>query len=310
VSRILVTGGAGFIGTHLCQALLAGGHAVRSLDIAAPKRPVAGVDYVHGDVRDPVAIAAALRDIETVYHLAAIVSVALCQEKPVEGYATNLGATVLLLEQMHHIYADRIRIVFASSSAVYGDTGREAQPTSEQIPLDVPLSFYAAQKLGSEHAIGIFHRRHGTPAMVFRFFNVYGPGQDPSSPYSGVISTFTPSARQGLPLKLNGGGEQTRDFVSVHDIVHALTGALAQPASAWDGLPINLGTGRAISILELAREIIEAARSSSPTEMTPWREGDVRHSCADIQRACSLLGWKPRLSLADGLRELLAGDPP
>jgi UDP-glucose 4-epimerase len=312
-----VTGGAGFIGTHLCRTLVAAGHAVRTLDIAELKRPVAGVEAIRGDVRDPSAVAAALRDIETVYHLAAIVSVALCQEKPVESYATNLGATALVLELMHQerlragratTVSPQIRFVFASSSAVYGDKGKETQPISEQTLLDAPLSFYAAQKLGSEHAIGVFHRRHGTPALAFRFFNVYGPGQDPSSPYSGVISTFTRSARQGLPLKLNGGGKQTRDFVSVHDITNALKAALDLPSPAWDSLPINLGTGHSIPITTLAAEIIEAAHSSSLTETTPWREGDVRHSCADIRKANSTLGWKPRVTLAEGLREILADD--
>jgi UDP-glucose 4-epimerase len=312
MSKILVTGGSGFIGTHLCRQLTKAGHEVRVLDLVAPKTAVPGVHYERGDVRIASDVTRLIDGVDAVYHFAAMVSVPLCQQQPIESYQTNLMATCQILEAIRRESArqDRaVRLLFAGSSVVYGDLGQEGKATREEGPLDWPPSFYGAQKLGSEHAIELFHRTYKLPAVIYRFFNVYGPGQDPKSPYSGVISIFSQSIRDGKPLRLNASGTPTRDFVSVHDVARACAMGLDIPAAKCDAKAINLGTGRSVTIRRLAEEMIAAAKRNVPLENAPHREGDVLHSMADISRAKSVLGWTPRVSLAEGLSELVgAGD--
>ncbi|MCM2322902.1 MAG: GDP-mannose 4,6-dehydratase [Oligoflexia bacterium] len=305
---ILITGGAGFIGTHLTRLLVSQGHAVRVLDLVPPKSPVPGAQYLQGDIRNEWTLAEALRGVRAVYHFAAIVSVPLCQEQPHESFTTNLGGTSLVLETVRQEQlrqGRKIRVLFAGSSAVYGALGQPGIPLKESDTLPPPLSFYGAQKLGSEHLMALYHEVHGVPATCFRFFNVYGPGQDPKSPYSGVISIFTLRTRQGEPLQLHGGGTQTRDFISVHDLVRACAAALELPETACDGRPINLGTGKTTTVRELAELAVRLQGSSSTISVTPPRSGDVRDSLADSSRARTLLGWEPRVSLEKGLGELL-----
>ena len=305
---VLITGGAGFIGTHLARRLVGAGVRVRSLDIAEPRHRVQGVDYVRGDVRDGAALASAVRDTGAVFHLAAIASVPLCQKEPLDSYRTNLLSTPMLLEAMD---AERTRtgratrIIFSSTSAVYGDTARPGVPTPEEPLRAEPISYYAIQKLNSEQAIRLYRATRGIPAVVFRFFNVFGPGQDPTSQYSGVISVFSKAAGEGLPLRLNGGGVQTRDFVSVHDIARGLELALRAPAEKCDGKPMNLASGRSITIRELAGKVMDAAGRKVPLADAPWRDGDIRDSSASIARAREVLGWTPEVSLEEGLSELL-----
>jgi UDP-glucose 4-epimerase len=150
-----------------------------------------------------------------------------------------------------------------------------------------------------------FRKNRGIPAVIFRFFNVYGPGQDPKSTYTGVITAFSEAIKAGNPLRLNGGGIQTRDFVSVHDVVRALILAAEIPDQACDADPINLGTGAPITIRKLAEVMKALSGSQVPLEDAPWREGDVRHSTAEIRRALEKLGWAPAISLEEGLRELI-----
>lgn len=305
---ILVTGGAGFIGTHLCRALAENGFKVRSLDIAHPKKPVQGVEYILGDVRDRKGVEAALRGAAAVFHFAALVSVPLCQEKPVESYETNLMAAARLLDL---IYAQnqkqdfKTRMIFSGSSVVYGDDTQLGQSRQEDEKLSAPLSFYGAQKLGAEHLIKLFRQNQGIPAVVFRYFNVYGLDQDPHSPYSGVISIFSGAIAQGKTIRLNGGGFQTRDFVSVKDIVRACLKALELNDDQCDAIPINLGSGKSVSIKELAQMMIAASGKKIPIEVAPARSGDVAHSLAEIARARTVLGWKPEIGLEQGLRELI-----
>lgn len=301
--KILITGGSGFIGTHLCRALLSAGHSVRVLDIKAPKTRVAGVQYLRGDVRVERDVRRALVGVQAVYHLAAIASVPLCEKEPLESTQTNLAATALILENLKR----GTRFIFAGSSAVYGNSGRRGRPLREGAKLPKFESFYAAQKYGSEMLIRRYHSTHKIPAVVFRFFNVYGPGQDPRSSYTGVITAFAQALRKKQPLKLNGGGVQSRDFVSVHDVVRGLILALRAPAARCTGEPINLGTGKPVTIKQLAVLMCEASSSRVAMKKAPWRKGDVMHSCADIGRAKRILGWGPRVPLNEGIAALLKG---
>jgi UDP-glucose 4-epimerase len=300
-NQVLVTGGAGFIGTHLCRVLVQRGRKVHVLDLKDPATTVAGVDYLKGDVRNVDTVKKAVQGVDAVFHLAAIASVPHCQEQPFESTQTNLVSTALLMENLK----PGTRFVFAGSSAVYGDSGKEGESFSEDRPIENLASFYAAQKFGSETLIQQFKKSRGIPATVFRFFNVYGPGQSPKSPYTGVITTFYESIKAGRPLLLNGGGVQTRDFISVHDIVRALNLAIEVPAEVCDAQPINLGTGQSVTIRKLAETMKDVSHSQVTLQDAPWREGDVCHSTAKISRAFEKLGWKPSISLEKGLKELL-----
>ncbi|OFZ82566.1 MAG: hypothetical protein A2583_14525 [Bdellovibrionales bacterium RIFOXYD1_FULL_53_11] len=306
---MLVTGGSGFIGTHLCRALVQAGHEnVRVLDVLEPRQRVQGVEYHRGDIRDAGALSRVMRGVDTVFHLAALVSVPLCQEKPSESYSTNVAGTIGVLEAAHAEgtrCGTPLRVVFSGSSVVYGTLGRAGEPVQEACMPDVPRSFYGAQKLAAEHAIRLFHESKGLPAVVFRFFNVYGHGQDPLSPYSGVISIFSEALRCGQALKLNGGGGQTRDFVSVRDVCAALVRSASLAFDACDAKAVNIGSGRGITIRDLAIRMSEVRGLRPRLEDAPAREGDVPHSLASIERARSLLDWQPGVELAEGLKDLL-----
>ncbi len=307
MSNVLVTGGAGFIGTHLCHVLKEAGHFVHVLDLVDPKSPVKGVHYHKGDVRDLKSIKQALKGMDVVYHLAAIVSVPLCQQMPIDGYQTNLLGTVNVaqsaVEEMQNS-GKQVRMIFSSSAAVYGDLGKKDTSLLESVLLPHPLSFYAAQKLGSEHLLRFYWETKKLPVVTFRFFNVFGPGQDPHSPYSGVITVFASALEKKSPLFLNGGGFQTRDFVSVYDIAKACCLALDLPVSQCDGLPINLGTEKAVTIEQLAKTMKEVSKQDIPIKEAPPRSGDVLHSLAGIQRANEVLKWAPQITLSQGLKDL------
>jgi UDP-glucose 4-epimerase len=313
--RVLITGGAGFIGSHLARELVRRGFEVRSLDRRARDVAVAGVDDRLGDVLDPRALALSLEGVEAVFHLAADVSVPLCEERPEETDRNNVQATAQVYAAAAHESLKQggqpVRMIFASSAAVYGAAGNAGQPIAETLELDRPLSRYGVQKLEAERILrsapqGSFEGAR-VPRVVFRFFNVYGPGQDPSSPYSGVISRFADRATQGQELAIYGDGLQTRDFVAVSDIVGALVASLDLSPEASDGRPVNLGSGRAVSVLELAQQMIHLSGAGSQLRMAEPRAGDIQHSLASIDRARELLGWEPQIRLQAGLRELLRG---
>lgn len=307
-STVLITGGAGFIGTHVARLLISEGIAVRSLDLKDPRNPVAGVEYIKGDVRKSADVRSALEGCIAVYHFAAIVNVGECQEKPGESYATNFMGTIEVLEAIRHegVRTGTLpKIIFAGSSAVYGASGKKGVAIRESDVAAHPLSFYANQKLASEQAIRLYSEHRKVPAVVFRFFNVYGIGQDPTSPYSGVITIFARLAKEGKDLQLHGGGEQTRDFISVLDVARANLAALRLDIQLSDGHGINLGTGKSVTIRELGETILRVSKSPGKLINTPAREGDVPHSLADVKRAKEVLNWETRLELEKGLSEIL-----
>ncbi len=289
--RILVTGGSGFIGTHLRRALAAAGHVCTNLDLRVPLNSFPAEQFVQGDVRDATLLKQLLASTDLVIHLAAIVSVELCERTPRESHSTNVQGTFEVLEAAR---ARKTPVVFASSAAVYGMLGQAGVPIRESEPLPEPLSFYALHKRSGEQLMRHYARTFEVPTFVFRFFNVFGEGQDPASPYSGVITIFDSRLKRGDPLLLNGGGVATRDFVAVEDITRALVATLGLDPARGDGEPINLGTGRAITVRELAERMARAA-GRDPQDClrdAPARPGDVPHSCASVERARERLGWR------------------
>ena len=305
---VLVTGGAGFVGTHLCGRLVQEGYSVVVLDLKAPTTVVDRVEYVRGDVRDTTLLRKLINAVDVVYHLAATVSIPACQKDPIESYSNNFNATLAVLEAIRAkaetTNTKPIRLVFASTAAVYGTKGDDGRALTEHDIAEEFLSYYAAQKHASEKAIELHSRFYGIPATVFRFFNIVGPGQDPTSPYSGVITIFMNLAKAGKPLLLNDGGHQTRDFISVHDIVDACVMTLRVPAERWDPRPINLGTGSAITIREVAELVRDMNGKRSEILTAPPREGDVTHSLADVRRGFESLGWKAHRTVAASLAEI------
>ncbi|MCX7819950.1 MAG: NAD-dependent epimerase/dehydratase family protein [Kiritimatiellae bacterium] len=306
-SLVLVTGGAGFIGSHLVEALAADGVEVRAFDNLSSGRAenLAGVrgrvDLIVGDVRSEAQLAAAMDGVGVVVHLAALVSVADSVERPAENYEINVMGTVRVLEAARA--AGVRRVVCASSAAVYGN--EPTLPKREDMP-PVPASPYAAAKLAGEQIARVHAELYGLGTVSLRFFNVYGPRQDPSSPYSGVISRFVEALARGEPPRVFGDGRQTRDFVFVRDVVAAIRRAADSPA-VGRGEVFNVGTGRASSLLEVLGVLGPLAGHSPAPRFEPPRPGDVRHSVADISRIREVLGFEPGVTLADGLAELWRG---
>ncbi|OWJ97128.1 NAD-dependent dehydratase, partial [Pseudomonas sp. A46] len=250
-SPILITGGAGFIGSHLADALLARGHAVRVLDnLSTGKRDNLALDnprleLIEGDVADAALVARAMAGCKGVAHLAAVASVQASVDDPVATHQSNFIGTLNVCEAMRQQGVKRV--LFASSAAVYGQNG-EGRAIDEDTPKS-PLTPYAVDKLASEQYLDFYRRQHGLEPAVFRFFNIFGPRQDPSSPYSGVISIFTERALAGTPITVFGDGEQTRDFVYVGDLVQVLVQALEQD---WLEVgAVNVGLNQATSLKEL-----------------------------------------------------------
>jgi UDP-glucose 4-epimerase len=296
--RVLITGGAGFVGRHLADALRVD-NDVRVLDDGSAGDPDAlpdDVSYVPGDVRDEATVAEATEDVDLVFHEAAVVSVARSVDAPGESHAVNLTGTVNVLEAARRRDA---RVVFASSAAVYGQPARV--PIAEDDPTG-PLSPYGLQKLSADRYVRLYADLYGLETVALRYFNIYGPGQT-GGDYAGVITVFLDNVRAGEPLVVHGDGTQTRDFVHVSDVVQANLRAATTDAV---GEAYNVGTGRSVSIRELAETVRDAAETDVPIEHGPAREGDVPASRADISKARERLGYEPRVDLADGLAGLLA----
>ena len=303
MALIAVTGAAGFIGSHLVDALLAAGHRVRGLDdLSTGKRENLDprCELLIGDVADPEAVARLMAGASGCFHLAAIASVARTNEDWQGGHRVNLGGTITVLEAARE--AGRIAVVYASSAAVYGDaTGRVAN--EDMLPR--PLSAYGADKLGSElHASAGWHV-HGVPSFGLRFFNVYGPRQDPKSPYSGVISIFARRTADGQTIDIHGDGRQIRDFVHVSDVVAHLIAAMGHATEHKGAAVANVCTGRGTTVLELARLLAEARRRAPDLRFGPARAGDIRESVGDPTLAAALLGCTARVCLAAGLATLV-----
>ena len=306
-AHVLVTGGCGFIGGHLCRALAARGHALTVLDdLSSGEAQIlpAGARLVEGCVTDAGAVAAALAGTEAVVHLAAVSSVEACTARPEETRRVNRGGTEALLAQL-----DGRSLVYTSSAAVYGD--QAVQPVREEAQL-APRSAYAADKAASEAAIAAACAGGLQRAVALRPFNVFGPGQRRGSPYSGVITLFAERVQAGLPLRINGDGGQTRDFVHVRDVVTAALAALDMLGPVAPGLyeAVNVSTGRALAIRDLAAMVERLGGSGARAQTAPERPGDIRHSSGDPGKAMRLLGWAPTTDverdLAAVLREMAA----
>ena len=302
---ILITGGAGFIGSHVSDALLAKGHAVRILDdLSTGKRANLQLQHprlqlIEGDVADAALVAEAAAGCKAVVHLAAVASVQASVEDPVKTHQSNFIGTLNVCEAMR-LNGIR-RVVYASSAAVYGNNG-EGQSITEDTP-KAPLTPYAVDKLAGEQYLDFYRRQHGLDPVVFRFFNIFGPRQDPSSPYSGVISIFAERATQGKPITVFGDGEQTRDFLYVGDLVRVILRAL-ELDEVQEGA-VNIGLNQATSLNQLLAALEQVVGHLPPVGYGSARPGDIRHSRADNGRLLARFGLPEPTSMVDGLSHLL-----
>lgn len=259
----------------------------------------AALNLVVGDVADASVVEQAMRDCDAVVHLAAVASVQASVDDPVSTHQSNFLGTLNVCEAM--LKAGVKRVVFASSAAIYGNNG-EGTAIHEDTPKS-PLTPYASDKLASEYYLDFYRRQHGLEPVVLRFFNIFGPRQDPSSPYSGVISIFTQRAMAGQPIKVFGDGEQTRDFVFVADLVNVIGQALKADSPAAQ--PVNVGLSRATSLNQLIAELGTATGNALSVTHDDPRLGDVRHSRADNTRLLKRFALPNPTSIRDGLAQLI-----
>jgi len=298
----LVTGGAGFIGSHIAERLLLEGYRVRILDNFStgkreniPQSPL--LEVIEGDVAVFETVRNAMKNVAIAFHEAAIASVPETVGDPLASERANYRGTLNVLEAARH--AGTRRVLFACSAAVYGDLPE--LPKQENMNLR-PLSPYAVDKLASEHACQMYWHLYGLETVSLRYFNVFGPRQDPSSPYSGVISIFANCLQHGRQPAIYGDGEQTRDFVYVSDVVEANMRAATAPAAP--GSAINVATGGTITINDLLQTICRIKNRPFEPRYLPGRQGDIRHSRADISTAAKILEWTPAVGFESGLRKL------
>lgn len=312
----VITGGAGFIGSHLADHLLAGGHRVRILDDFSTGK-TANVDprceVVRGDITDALTVARAIAGADGCFHLAAIASVARGNEDWLTTHRVNQSGTVTVLEAARD--AGRIPVVYASSAAIYGNP---AVPVAAETLPAAPLTAYGADKYGSELHAKVAFLVHLVPTCGLRFFNVYGPRQDPQSPYSGVISIFADRIAAGQPISVHGDGLQSRDFVYVADVVAHLRAAMARIADTPEASVFNVCTGIPTTILELAEALGQATGQTPDIRRGPPRTGDIRQSLGDPAAAtqrlqvCAQTKLQAGLALTVGSRQgqCAALDPP
>ena len=297
----LVTGGCGFIGSHLCAALTTAGQRVRVLDNLSTGRRenlAPGTEVLVGDVGDAALLAQAMKGVTGCFHLAAIASVERGVREWRETHRVNLSAFVAVLDAARD--AGNVPVVYASSAAVYGSN--DALPLIETAETR-PLSSYGADKLGCELQARVAGAVHGIPTLGLRFFNVYGTRQDPASPYSGVISIFADRLLRGEELTVFGDGLQSRDFVHVSAVVAALRAGMDRAETA---APVfNVCAGRATTVLELAHVLAEACSKELVIRHAPGRAGEVRNSLGAPQAARAALGLDEPTRLPDGLREVV-----
>lgn len=304
--RVLVTGGAGFIGSHLVEALLREGYTVRVLDNLSTghRKNLAhldgGFEFIEGTVADFDACRRAAEGVSYVFHEAAIPSVPRSVREPLPSHESGPTGTINVLEASRQ--AGVRRVMFAASSSAYGDT--EELPKHEGM-LPKPLSPYAAGKLAGEYYVAVYAKTMGLDGVSLRYFNVFGPRQDPSSPYSGVISKFATVMSQGERPLIFGDGGQTRDFTYVDNVVAANLAAMRSP-KPLGGEAVNLGTGGRVSLLELIAAINRVLGTDLEPIFEPTRAGDVRDSQASLDRIKALIGYEATVEFEEGLRRTLA----
>ena len=312
---VLVTGGAGFIGSHLVDALVAAGASVRVLDDLSSGRrenlvaSAKAIDFVEGDIRDVETCRRACRGSQIVFHLAAVGSVPRSMKDPAHTLAVNVGGTTNVLTGARD--AGTRRVVYASSSSVYGDSETLPKREGEE---GRPLSPYALSKLMNEELADVFARCYGMELIGLRYFNVYGPRQDPDGPYAAVMPRFFKACLRGESPLIYGDGEQSRDFTFVADAVQTNLLAVSAPASACAGA-YNVAGGRGVTVNNLAIAVLEIVGKGQPPQHEALRPGDIRHSLADLTRVRAKLGYEPATQLSAGLtasldyyaREAVAG---
>lgn len=299
--KFLVTGGAGFIGSHIVEALVDRGDEVRVLDnLSTGDRAnlepfAASIEFIEGDLIDPEVVAAAVDGVDCIFHEAALPSVPRSVEYPLDTNAACVTGTVTLLDAARR--AGVRRLVYAASSSAYGD-----QPTSSKRETDLPapLSPYGAAKLAAEYYCQAFTATYGFETVAIRYFNVFGPRQDPDSPYSAVIPRFITALLAGQPPVIYGDGHQARDFTYVKNVVHG--NLLAADASGAAGRVFNVANGRSTSLLELVDLLNEMLGTDVAPKHDPPRAGDIRESLADISQARAVLNYEPQIRFEDGLR--------
>ncbi len=303
MSLFLVTGGAGFIGSHLVTAILERGAEVRVLDnFATGKREHLELfngraSVVEGDVRDNALVERLMEDVDYVLHLAAVVSVPQSMHNPALTNDVNVNGTLNILAAARKFNVKRA--VFSSSCAVYGDNPQ--LPLSEQSTTQ-PLSPYAASKLIGEVYCQTYYRAYGLPTVCLRYFNIYGPRQDPNGDYAAVIPKFVQRLKAGQAPLIYGNGQQTRDFVYVGDVVRANLLACEHPQAS--GRVFNIASGQGTSLLDLAAIVSSLAPRPIQPQFAPPREGDILHSRGDGACAHATLGFQPTMRLDEGLRQL------
>jgi UDP-glucose 4-epimerase len=312
MARFLVTGGAGFIGSHLVESLLVEGHAVRVLDDLSSgyrKNVPQQAEFTQADVTDPEAVDRALDGVDGCFHLAAIASVVRSHREWLRTHQVNLTGTVNVFDQARPSRRRReVPVVYASTAAVYGNCG--SVPVDEESPV-APLSAYGADKHACELHARVAGAIHGVPTVGLRFFNLYGPRQNPLSPYSGVISIFADRLLRGEPIEIFDDGEQARDFTYISDAVRALHRAMQ--AATTRALVFNVCTGMATSVGGLAQTMAALCGTELVVHRRPARCGEVRISIGDPRRAAELLGFAAQTTLTDGLAmtlDVLGRGPP
>jgi nucleoside-diphosphate-sugar epimerase len=304
-ARFLVTGGAGFIGSHLVEALVRRGEYVRVLDNFVTGRRAnlaevaSDVEIIEGDVRDPDAVRRAVAGMDYVLHQAALASVQWSVDDPLTTHAANATGTLQVLDAARR--AGVRRVLYAASAAAYGDD--PTLPKHEDLP-PRPLSPYAAAKLAGEHYCAAFARSYGLETVCLRYFNIYGPRQNPASLYASVVPRFITAMLRGEPPTIYGDGTQSRDFTHVDDVVQA--NLLALEAGEATGEPINVASGVRYSLLDLVATLNAVLGTCLTPRHAPRRPGDVWHSQASIARAERVLGYRPRVALAEGLHRTVA----
>src|SRR5262245_58740492 len=309
-SLFLVTGGAGFIGSHVVERLLAEGHRVRVLDNFSTGRR-ANLDFarghrrlqiVRGDVRNLAAVVRAVRGVSTVFHQAAMRSVPRSVADPLGCNAANVTGTLHVLHA-EAMQRKKPRVVYASSSSVYGERPdlpkREDQPTA-------PISPYAASKVAGELYGSVWSRLFGVETVGLRYFNVFGPRQDPTSEYAAVIPRFILWGQKGKPLQVHSDGTQSRDFTYIDNVVSANLLAATAPAAAVSGKAYNVGCGSRTSLLEIIASLERLLGRSLARKHSPTRVGDVPHTLADISAAKRDMGYEPIVDFAEGLKRTVA----